>query len=253
MLKIGKRWLCEAAALYCIGSVVVAQAQDAQLPFTPILTVGSVALQNDSVVANADGSFTLLGNQQGGSFNGGAVWDFTWDLTLNQDPSIIGALTLTNLTTTTRNFNLTFVLPVTPAFSPSMFGGALDAVLIDANGDRSATLAPTAVSPSIYRGQIDGITALSLFALNLTCTGSGPGCVTGSYEDAGFPGLTLAGPGVSSTISTLLSFSLTAGDSVTFHTNFTVEPVPLPAALPLMLGGLALVLRRRKGQLRVAG
>ena len=28
-----------------------------------------------------DGSFTVLGNQQGGSVNGQPVWDLTWNLT----------------------------------------------------------------------------------------------------------------------------------------------------------------------------
>ncbi len=115
-----------ACALYFIGSAAVAQAQDAELPFVPVLTIGSTALVNDGVTANADGSFTVLGNQQGGSVNGQPVWDLTWNLTLNQDPSIAGALTLTNLTTTTRTFNLAFALPITPAFSPSLFGGSID-------------------------------------------------------------------------------------------------------------------------------
>lgn len=247
MQNQSRRWLCGAAVAYCIGSAVVAQAQTEPLPFTPVLTVGGVVLENDSVIANADGSFTLLGNQQGGSFNGGAVWDLSWDLTLNQDPSIAGSLTLTNLTTTTRNFNLAFALPVLPAFPQSVFGGSLSASVADANSDRSASLAPIAVSPSIYRGQIDGITVLSLFALNLTCSASAPGCTANSAEDAGLPGLTLLGPAVNSTIATLLNFSLSPGDRVTFSTNFVVEPVPLPAALPLLLGGLVLVLRRRKG------
>lgn len=245
MRKLEKRWLCGALALYCIGSTTVTHAQNAPLPFTPVFTVGSVALENDSVVANADGSFTVIGNQQGGSFNGGAVWDLSWNLTLNQDPSIVGSLTLTNLTTTTRNFNLSFVLPVLPAFSPSVFGGSIDASLVDANASGAASLAPIAVSPSIYRGQIDGGTVLSLFALNLTCAGSSPGCTANSSEDTGLPALTSNGPGVFNTISTLLNFSLSAGDRVTFNTNFTVEPVPLPAALPLLLGGLAFALRRR--------
>jgi hypothetical protein len=50
--------------------------------------------------------------------------------------------------------------------------------------------------------------------------------------------VTLPGPGVVNDIRTLLSFSLSPGDRVTFTTNFTVEPVPLPAALPLLLFGI---------------
>jgi hypothetical protein len=79
---------------------------------------------------------------------------------------------------------------------------------------------------------------------------------TGS-DSNGLPAVNLPGPGVIGDIRTLLSFSLSPGDSVTFNTNFTVEPVPLPAALPLLLlgfgtlgaGGLA---GRRRSAARAA-
>jgi hypothetical protein len=239
-----------ASALYFLGSAAVVQAQNAELPFVPVLTIGSSALVNDDVIANADGSFTLLGNQQGGSIDGQPVWDLTWDLTLNQDPSIVGSVTLMNLTTTTRNFNMAFSLPITPAFSPSLFGGSITATVTDANGDLSATMAPIAVSPSIYRGTIDSVTVLSLLAANVSCFGSSAGCTSVSTDDFGLPGPTLPGPAVNSAIGIFLNFSLSPGDRVSFNTNFTVEPpsaVPVPAALPLLLSGLgALAIRRRR-------
>jgi hypothetical protein len=246
-VRIG-RFLTAGLALYGIGSAVVAQADT--LPFVPTLTIGSTSLTDGTVTENADGSYTLLGHQQGGSFNGQPVWDIGWDLTIKQDPYILGNLTITNLTTTTRNFNLTLALPITPAFAPSLFGGSIDATVSDRNNDGSAAIAPIAVSPSIYRGTIDGITVLSLFAVQLNCTASGGGCSANGSDSDGLPGPSLAGPAVFATIGTLLNFSLSAGDSVTFATNFTVEPptpVPLPATLPMLalaLGSMAL--RRRK-------
>lgn len=240
-----------AAGLYFIGSSLVAHAQNTPdpLPFTPVITIGSTALINDDVRSNTDGSYTLLGEQQGGLFNGAPIWELSWDLTIKQDPFINGSLTLTNLTTTTRNFSFALSLPVTPAFSPSLFGGSISATLVDANGDLSASLAPTSANPSVYRGTIDGITVLSLFAMNLGCSGSSAGCTASIGDSDGLPGPTLAGPAVNSAIGTLLTFSLSAGDRVTFATNFTVEPpspVPLPAALPLLLSGVGVFALKRR-------
>lgn len=246
--KIDRSWKFGIAL--CLASAPFAANADT-LPFVPNFTVGSTALTGSQVTENTDGSFRLTGTQQGGNFNGGAVWSFAWDLTVNQDPMIAGSLSLTNLTNTTRSFSVSLMLPVTPAFSPSLFGGSLSATLVDLNGDLSASLAPSSASASIYRGAIDGVTVLSLFAANLTCTGSSAGCSASGSDDFGLPGPTLAGPGVTNSIATLLNFTLSPGDRVTFNSNFTVEPpaaVPLPAALPLLvmsLGGLAAARRRK--------
>lgn len=250
MRRSGFSPLVMAAAMYFSGSAVVAQAQDAELPFDPVLTIGSTSLINDRVIANADGSFSMSGQQNGGPAGGAPVWDLAWDLTMHQDPFIAGSLTLSNLSGSTRNFNLALSLPVLPAFSPSLFGGFLSATVFDANLDGTALLAPSGVSQSIYRGTIDGVTVLPLFAISLACQGSGPGCSGQISDEFGLPGPTIPGPAVNSAIGIFLNFSLSAGDRVQLTTNFTVEPpdtVPVPAALPLLVSGLAFLgLRRRR-------
>ena len=150
----------------------------------------------------------MIGTQQGGGTPAAPVWGLDWSLTLNQDPSIVGTLTLTNLTNTTRNFNLAFSLPILAPFSTSLYGGSIDATLSDFNGNGSAAMAPIAISPSIYRGTIDGITALSLFAASIGCSG-GAGCTASGSEIFGLPGPTEPGRAVNSTIGMLLNFSLT--------------------------------------------
>ena len=241
-----QRTIQAAVALCFVGSAAVVHADS--LPFVPTFTIGTVTLTNDAVVANPDGSFTVSGEQQGGSFNGGAVWDMTWNLTLNQDPSVSGTLTLTNLTNTVRNFAVTFGLPVSPAFSPSVHGGSISATLTDAGGAVGAQLAPT-TNPAIYRGTIDGTTVMSLFGASLSCNSGSLGCFTSLTDQDGLPGPTLPGGAVNSSIGMLLNFSLTPGDKVEFATNFQVEPVPLPAAAPLLLfgfGAFAAARRRRR-------
>ena len=67
-------YLAGVCALYFIGSAVVAHAQTTTLPFTPTMTAGGTALVNQQVLANADGSYTVTGAQQGGGSVGAPVW-----------------------------------------------------------------------------------------------------------------------------------------------------------------------------------
>jgi hypothetical protein len=234
-----RRWVVASAALCVLAGMNTAGADT--VPFT--LTIGQTPLDSE-VQANADGSYRLTGQEQGNASNGTPAWDVQWDVTVKQDPFIIGSLTVTNLSNSVRTFRLTLSLPVTPAFSPSVFGGSVTASLLDFNGngspaDGSATLAPSSDSfGSIYRGTIDGVTWLPLMGFNVACGPGSPGCSFNGSDADGLPGPTLPGPGVVSSIGTLIYFTLTPGDRVTFQTNFTVEPVPLPAALPLLLLGL---------------
>lgn len=242
--------LAVAAALYFTGSAGVAHSQDAQLPFDPVLQNGNTPLVGSRVVDNGDGSFQVSGFQEGGPAGSPPTWALAWDLALDQDPFISGSITMTNLTGTTRNYNLTFSLPILPAFSPSEYMGSIDALLFDRNGDGSAALGPNANSTSIYRGTIDGVTVLPLMELTMSCSSGSPGCTASGSDSLGGLGSMIMGPAVNSTIGIFLNFSLSAGDRVTFNTQFTVEPpstVPVPAALPLLLGGLgALALRSRR-------
>ncbi|MBC7982696.1 MAG: hypothetical protein H7Y02_02470 [Candidatus Obscuribacterales bacterium] len=241
-LASARNIIFSAAALFAALSSAQAQTSD-PLPFQPDLRFGNTVLtENDLVTANADGSYTLVGGQ------GGTTWQMDWDLTLKQDPFIVGTLTVTNLSAVARDFNITLGLPITPAFSSSVYGGSLNATVTDLNGNLSASLSTSATSASIYRGTIDGSPVLQLFAIGVSCSGSSAGCTASGSDQDGLPGPTLLGPAVNTSIGTLLSFNLSAGDRVVFNTNFTVMPVPLPAALPLFVSGFVGLfgLRRRR-------
>jgi hypothetical protein len=239
------------ASLLLLAATGVAQAEQVDARYgSPVFKFGSLTLPNDQPSPNADGSFTFAGNA-GGESSG---WELDWNLTVDYDPSINGSVTLTNFGTSAHNYVVMLDLPVS-GFSPSVFGGSLTATVFDANGDSVASVAPSTdsnASPGIYQGTIDGSTVLDLFGA-VSCSGSGPHCSATLTTDDGLPGPTIAGPAVNGHIGTVLMFSLSAGDRVSFNTNFTVEaasPVPLPASgwmLLAALGGMGyLVVSRRR-------
>ena len=184
-------------------------------------------------------SMTNLGN---GDFNyvgdsGEDNWSLAWDMTVNPDPYIDTTLTLDNLTASTQTYNLLFTLPITPPFSPGFKSGELSLSFMDLNEDDFA-----AVSINNWEGLIDGSTALTLLATTIPC--SGTGC-TGTL----FPvstGPLLHPAGVSSDLGLLISFDLSAGDTVTIDTRFEVTPVPLPPALLFLSSALGLLAFSRK-------
>lgn len=264
MSKPGFRRAFGAGTTVALLAIVgTAHADSIPPAFTISMGSSNVDTSDDITRANADGTWSLIGSAQGGGAGtGSATWDLQWNVTIKEDPFIIGSVTITNLTNSVRTFRLGLSLPVTPAFSPSVYGGSISALLIDYNGhggalDGSVVLAPSADSGgSIYRGTIDGNVdsnaVLRLMGFNVSCGPGGPGCSFTGSDDDGLPGPTLPGPGVTSSIGTMLYFTLTPGDRVTFNTNFTVEPlaapVPLPSALPLLLLGMgALGAGRRFG------
>jgi len=168
------------------------------------------------------------------------VWDYTWRVDANIDPFIDSTFTITNLTGGTRTFNVSFGLPVSPAFSPAFKSGLLGIDFVDTNGDGSAS-----VTFNSWDGLIDGASAMNLFDASIPC--SGVGC-TGSIGPVS-DGPLFHAAGVNSDIGIDLSFDLSAGDSITVATRFEVTPVPAPAAAWLFgsgLLGLVGIARRKK-------
>jgi hypothetical protein len=235
-----------SAVLLAVGAGVMstAHAETVSPNGAPTIQIGSTNIGNGPLIANADGSFTLAGTQSGGTPD--PTWQLDWNLTIDYDPFINGSLSVTNLSTTARNFTLAIGLPVT-AFMPSLYGGSIIATVFDLNGDHSASVSPstaTGAGPGIYQGTVDGSPVLNLFAVTLSCVSGTGGCSATGGDQDGLPGATIPGPGVTGAIGTVLKFSLSAGDKVTFDTNFTVVPVtqvPLPASAWLLLAGLGAI------------
>ena len=216
----------------------------------PVFKLGNHAIENDQVVRNTDGSFTMLGTD-GGVTSG---WQLDWNINVDYDPFINGSLSLTNFGPGPHSYVLVLDLPVS-AFGPSsLYGGSLTATVFDDNGDSFASLTRSSAgdaSPGIYQGTIDDLPVLDLFG-SMSCSG-GPHCSSMLTDDRGLPGPTIAGPAVNGHIGTVLRFDLSAGDRVVFNTNFTVTaapaPVPLPSSAWMVLAALGcfsyFTLRRR--------
>lgn len=138
-------------------------------------------------------------------------------------------LTFTNLTGITQTFNITLNAPVSPSFSPALKSGSFSYSFSDTDDSGGA-----GVNNISWNGQIDGIPAMSLTSGDSSCSGIGCSLAFGPISD----GPLLHAAGVSTDIGILLSFDLTAGDTVTFNTLFEVNPVPVPAAVWLFGSGL---------------
>ncbi|MGD8630785.1 MAG: VPLPA-CTERM sorting domain-containing protein [Gammaproteobacteria bacterium] len=207
------------------GSVEVVDMTHMDFNYTSLSTVSD----------NPDGSsLNFMGSQTS------AIWDYEWDIDADADPFIGAMLTFTNLTSSTKTFNVTLNAPVSPAFSPALKSGSFSYSFDDTDGSGSAGV--TGIS---WDGLIDGSSAMSLTSGDSTCSGTGCSLAFGPISD----GPLLHPAGVTTDIGILLSFDLTAGDTVTFNTLFEVNPVPVPAAVWLFgsgLLGLVGVARRRK-------
>ncbi|MEJ0036260.1 MAG: VPLPA-CTERM sorting domain-containing protein [Gammaproteobacteria bacterium] len=246
-------WRIASVTSLLLAAAGVTHAEQVSGTFVaPVFKFGNNDIQNDSVVENADGSFTMSGTD--GSQAAG--WLLGWNINVDYDPFINGSVTLTNFSSSAHNYTLFLDLPV-GAFGPtSVFGGSLTATVFDDNGDSFASLGRSDAanaSPGIYQGTIDGTGVLDLFGA-ISCSGSGPHCSATLTDDNGLPGPTIPGPAVNGHIGTILKFNLSAGDRVVLNTNFTVEPspVPLPASAWMLIAALGcmsylFVTRRRAG------
>ena len=168
----------------------------------------------------------------------------SWIYLVDTDPFVTGTFTLTNETSTAREYVVDFSLPIAPALKASLLSGQLAGTLTDANGSGSALL--TSVGGGfIYSALADDVVVQSLMAnatQQVTVTNGTSSFSGGSF---GFP-TPVAGPAINLTIGIRFAFSLSAGDSVSFSSVFVANPVPGPASLMVaaIFGGV----RRRRRQ-----
>jgi hypothetical protein len=174
------------------------------------------------------------------------TWNFDWSVSGNPDPTVSSNLTIVNNTAATQTFTSLITLPISAIPGSTLTGGSIAGSVTDINNN-GATLATASGSP-FYTAYIDGVAFHTLYndpSSFSVVAGSGSTAVPGAAFGTPIP--SLPGPAASTSIAIQLKFTLTPGDSMSFTSAFTVEPVPEPVGLGIFgLAAVGLLGRRRR-------
>jgi hypothetical protein len=177
----------------------------------------------------------------------GTEWSLTdLDVTGNVDPFTSLNYAVTNNAAVPLLFTVSVTLPIVPEGPLTLHGGSMGATLTDSNFNGSASVSTFAGVP-LYRGQIDGVTVLSIYpdpySLSVAFAGQ---TVNVPALSPGLPGPTLPSGPATATISIINQFLLSPGDMFSGNSFFVIVGVPEPSTLALLaLSVLTLAGRRR--------
>ena len=169
----------------------------------------------------------------------------SWSYLVDPDPFITGTFSLSNDTLFAKAYVIDFSLPISPAIAQSTVSGQMSGTLTDSNGSGSASMTSTS-GGAVYTALADEMFVQSLMSNANQTVSSAFG--TTSFSGGSFgQGTPLAGPAINSTIGIRFSFTLSAGDSVSFSSIFVANSVPTPGALAMgLLSGLVARRGRRR-------
>ena len=182
-----------------------------------------------------------IGQRVGSDSNGDPAWTLDWDCTVNEDPFVDAQINVTNNSAVTQTFWVYMPLPINPPVGPfSQMNGSVSAAL-SSQGFTDATLAAQ-TGDSVYAAFIDGNPVQTMWTDPYTLT-----ALAGQSAGDSNNFSNQIGPGANAEIAIRLRFTLSAGDSATVQGIFDIQPIPAPAALPLVAAfGLLVGGRRRR-------
>jgi hypothetical protein len=209
---------------------------------------------------NGYGQWSLPGSEavwSGWSYTGtvdgsgfGGAWELEWTALFDQNAAgafVVSNIVVTNNDVFTQNFNAEMVLPLLVPIVTPKERGSVTGTLVELTFDDAMVSAPT--GSQIYTPRIDGIDEQAGYLM------TDPFSVTAGFleqspvgpQDFGIPVPIDASQDADDNISILLSFDLSAGDSVSLNAIFEVIVVPGPGGIGLMaVFGLAAGRRRRR-------
>jgi hypothetical protein len=205
--------------------------------FTPTIRIEGSDIQWEKTYAQSDLTQISPTTYRVNDATTNGVFDAEWTLTLDSDPYVMSYISIKNTTSTSQIYTVTFIEPVSPSMSSSIYGGSVGGSLTtDPAGGYISTLAPD----PLFLGMIDGVGTLSLYPHPTSWSLPGHGTVALAEQSQ----WDLWDGPVNSSISIQHKFELSAGDVATLSGYFEVTPEPTTMCL-LGLGGLLLRRKRR--------
>jgi hypothetical protein len=208
-----------------------------------VTTTGPGGTSTQTIASNSGTTTTLpdgVTQEWKGTATQAGSYTMQWDLLLDPDPSVSGSIALTNAASSTQTFTLNVSQSIASVPTGSATFGSSAISVSDANNSGGATVgAPT--GSAIYTAFINSnVTQKLLFVDPYSKAATTLGGV--AVDSQSFTGGTTSAPATIMGIQH--SFTLTAGDSATMNSTFTIVPEPCTLALAA-IGGLGLVVVRR--------
>ncbi|MDA1008288.1 MAG: hypothetical protein O2800_04705 [Planctomycetota bacterium] len=225
------------AFMALMGSCLAVSTASGDLADSPTLSFscnGEFTYDNQGRPGFLPGSWVFEGDCVG------STWGQSYEVSAIVDPRLDFNFIWTNTSSAMQSYTFHFSLSDIDNWDgPVAFDGALSAVLNDLNGN-GASLSNFG-GASLYAGQVDGTQLLSLFNAPFAYSAAAGGSTAIGPESGSGSGL----GGYASELGVQLSFTLSAGDSVSFTGHWNVVPVPAPSALALC-AAVGLFGRRRR-------
>jgi hypothetical protein len=221
-----------AAAAIFLGPM---QALAAPFPEGTVFSINGWNPGGDALgcTVNADNQFITNCSGSNATPSSGNFTVQSWNLTLDQDPTVLNFFALQNNLAVAQTFTITVIIPTAGSFGPpSVVNGSIGGSVTDTTGN-GATLTNFGTN-SIYTALVDGSPVQTLLDNPQSYTAGAFG--TQTFGPAAF-GPTVVGYGATSSIGIQVQFTLSPGDIASYTSVFTL--IPEPGTLMLVAAGIA--------------